>query len=443
MFFAARGIPELGLVVATVIGGTLSAGSASALNCVYDRDIDEQMRRTRRRALPRHIVSPRAALVFGLALGVVSTIVLAVWVNWLSAVLAVLANAFYVLVYTMVLKRRTTQNIVWGGLAGCFPALIGWTAVTGSLSWVPVVLFMVVFFWTPPHTWALALRYREDYANVDVPMLPVVAPAQVVARQIVVYRWVMVATSLLLWPVADTGLFYPAAAAVLGAVFLVEAHRMSAAAAAPRTSPGSSRCGCSTPRTCTCRCCSSRSRSIPLPDPAQELHLADIRGKKPGPVAGCLARAAGPVGWLKKKTPQSRQLGATKPADGASTPCDERLGLFTGVQAELPSRQSRPPSPPPRTPPHARSDQASRTCTSTQRHARRDQRRAEQVEADQHDRQVGEVLDEPDRPLRQLDAQEQDDRLLAPPVGADGPQGEQQPDRQARRTGRPRRRAAG
>ncbi len=167
------------------------------------------MRRTRRRALPRHIVSPRAALVFGLVLGVVSTVVLAVWVNWLSAALAVLANAFYVLVYTMVLKRRTTQNIVWGGLAGCFPALIGWTAVTGELAWVPVVLFVVVFFWTPPHTWALALRYREDYANVDVPMLPVVAPAREVGRQIVVYSWVMVATSLLLWPVADTGLVLP------------------------------------------------------------------------------------------------------------------------------------------------------------------------------------------------------------------------------------------
>jgi protoheme IX farnesyltransferase len=226
MFFAARGVPELGLVVATVVGGALSAGSASALNCVYDRDIDEQMRRTRRRALPRHIVSARSALVFGLVLGVLSTVVLWAWVNPLSAGLALLANAFYVLVYTMVLKRRTTQNIVWGGLAGCFPALIGWTAVTDELSWVPVVLFAVVFFWTPPHTWALALRYREDYANVDVPMLPVVAPAREVGRQIVLYSWVMVATSLLLWPVAATGLFYPAAATVLGAVFLVEAHRM-------------------------------------------------------------------------------------------------------------------------------------------------------------------------------------------------------------------------
>ena len=226
MFFAARGVPPLGLVVATVVGGTFSAGSASVFNCVYDRDIDEQMRRTRRRALPRHIVSPRSALVFGFVLGILSTVILALWVNPLSAVLSVAANAFYVFGYTMVLKRRTTQNIVWGGLAGCFPALIGWTAVTGELSWVPVVLFAVVFFWTPPHTWALALRYREDYANVDVPMLPVVAPAREVGRQIVLYSWVMVATSLLLWPVAGTGIVYPVAAVVLGAVFLLEAHRM-------------------------------------------------------------------------------------------------------------------------------------------------------------------------------------------------------------------------
>jgi protoheme IX farnesyltransferase len=226
MFFAARGVPELGLVAATVIGGTLSSGSASALNCVYDRDIDEQMRRTRRRALPRHVVTPVAATVFGVVLGVLATVVLWTWVNPLSAMLALAAEAFYLVVYTVLLKRRTTQNIVWGGLAGCFPALIGWTAVTGELAWAPVVLFLVVFFWTPPHTWALALRYREDYANVDVPMLPVVARAEVVGRQIVLYSWAMVATSLLLWPVADTGWVYPAAAVVLGAVFLVEAHRM-------------------------------------------------------------------------------------------------------------------------------------------------------------------------------------------------------------------------
>lgn len=226
MFYAARGVPELGTVVWTVLGGTLSAGSASVFNCVYDRDIDEQMRRTRRRALPRHIVSPLAALVFGFVLGIGSTIVLYLGVNGLSALLSVTAIAFYVFVYTMLLKRRTTQNIVWGGIAGCFPTLIGWTAVTGELAWTPVVLFMVVFFWTPPHTWALALRYREDYANVDVPMLPVVKPAGEVGRQIVLYSWVMVVTSLLLWPVAGTSLVYPVAAAVLGAVFLVEAHKM-------------------------------------------------------------------------------------------------------------------------------------------------------------------------------------------------------------------------
>ena len=224
MFLAARGVPSLGLVVATVLGGTLSAGSANALNCVYDADIDERMRRTRRRALPRHIVSTRAALVFGLALGVVSTLWLGLLVNWLSAGLALAANVFYVVGYTMILKRRTTQNIVWGGAAGCFPALIGWTAVTGELAWAPVVLFLVVFFWTPPHFWALAIRYREDYAAADVPMLPVKAGALQVARQIVAYSYVMVATSLVLWPVAGTGWFYPVVAVGLGAAFLVESH---------------------------------------------------------------------------------------------------------------------------------------------------------------------------------------------------------------------------
>jgi protoheme IX farnesyltransferase len=233
MFLAQRGVPPLGLVVATVLGGTLSAGSANALNCVYDADIDERMRRTRRRALPRHLVSRRASLVFGLALGVVSTVWLGLLVNWLSAGLALVANVFYVVGYTMILKRRTTQNIVWGGAAGCFPALIGWTAVTGELAWAPVVLFLVVFFWTPPHFWALAIRYREDYAAADVPMLPVKAGAQAVARQIVAYSYVMVATSLLLWPVAGTGWFYPAAAAVLGAAFLVESHLLLRRAADP------------------------------------------------------------------------------------------------------------------------------------------------------------------------------------------------------------------
>lgn len=226
MFFAARGIPPLGLVAATVVGGALSAGSASTLNCVYDRDIDEQMRRTRRRALPRHVVSTGSALTFGVVLGVLATAVLWWWVNPLSAMLALVAELFYLIVYTIVLKRRTTQNIVWGGLAGCFPALIGWTAVTNELAWTPVVLFLVVFFWTPPHTWALALRYREDYAQVDVPMLPVVKPARVVGRQSFLYAVATVATSLALWPVAGTSWFYPVAAVILGAVFLVSAQRM-------------------------------------------------------------------------------------------------------------------------------------------------------------------------------------------------------------------------
>jgi heme o synthase len=228
MFLAQRGVPDLWLVVATVAGGTLSAGSANALNCVYDRDIDERMRRTRRRALPRHVVTPRAALVFGLALGVVSTLLLGLLVNWLSAGLALAANVFYVVGYTMLLKRRTSQNIVWGGAAGCFPALIGWTAVTGSLAWPPVILFLVVFFWTPPHFWALGLRYRDDYAAADVPMLPAVAPARSVGDQVAAYAVVTVLTSLLLWPVAGTGWLYPAAAAVLGAVFVSESFLLRA-----------------------------------------------------------------------------------------------------------------------------------------------------------------------------------------------------------------------
>ena len=223
MFFAQRGVPPLLLVVATVVGGTLSAGSANALNCVYDRDIDEHMRRTRRRALPRHIVTPRSALVFGLVLVVVSTVVLGVWVNWLSAGLALGASAFYLFGYTMLLKRRTTQNIVWGGVAGCFPALIGWTAVTGSLGWPPVVLFLVVFFWTPPHTWALAMRYREDYAAAGVPMLPVVAPGRTVAAQVLGHTAALLLCSAVLLPVAGLGWVYGVTAAVSGAALAVTA----------------------------------------------------------------------------------------------------------------------------------------------------------------------------------------------------------------------------
>lgn len=224
MFLAARDIPPLWLVVATIVGGTLSAGSANALNCVIDADIDVKMRRTARRPLARHVVTPRAALVFGLVLGVVSTLWLGFFVNWLSAWLALAANVFYVVGYSMILKRRTPQNIVWGGAAGCFPALIGWTAITNELAWPPVVLFLVVFFWTPPHFWALGMRYREDYAAAGVPMLPSVASSRTVAGQIVGYSWVMFATSLALWPVAGTSWLYPGVAIALGIVFLVEAY---------------------------------------------------------------------------------------------------------------------------------------------------------------------------------------------------------------------------
>jgi heme o synthase len=226
MVLAQRGIPPLGLAAATLVGGTLAAGSAHALNQVLERDIDALMHRTSHRPLPTTVVSPRSALVYGVALLVAAVAVMLAWVNPLAAALTVGANAFYLLVYTVLLKRRTPQNIVWGGIAGCMPTLIGWAAVTGSLGWPPVVLFLVVFFWTPPHYWPLAMRFRADYARAGVPMLPVVAGDVVVTRQIVAYSWAMVAASLALWPVAGTGWLYPAVAVVAGAWFLAEAHHL-------------------------------------------------------------------------------------------------------------------------------------------------------------------------------------------------------------------------
>ncbi len=229
MVLAAGGLPPLGLVAATLLGGSLAAGSANALNCWYDRDIDVLMHRTEARPLATARVTPRAALVFGLALGVLATAVLAATTNLLAAALGVVAIAFYVVVYTMLLKRRTAQNIVWGGAAGCMPVLIGWAAVTGSLAWPPVVLFAVIFFWTPPHYWPLAMRYRDDYARADVPMLPVVAPDRTVAARIVAYAWAMVAVSLLLVvPLGVSGWLYGATAVVAGGVFLREAHLLAA-----------------------------------------------------------------------------------------------------------------------------------------------------------------------------------------------------------------------
>ena len=226
MFLAAGGIPPWQLVLWTLVGGMFAAASANTFNCVIDADIDEVMRRTRRRPVPRHQVSARNATVFGVVLGVLATLVLGFGANWLSAILALAANAFYVFVYTMWLKRRTWQNIVWGGIAGCFPPLIGWTAVTGSVAWPPLILFGIVFLWTPPHTWALAFRYRDDYAAAGVPMLPVVRPAPQVAAQIFWYSLATVVVSLLLWPVTPTGWLYPAAAGLFGAVLLWEAAQL-------------------------------------------------------------------------------------------------------------------------------------------------------------------------------------------------------------------------
>ncbi|WP_425581142.1 heme o synthase [Terrabacter carboxydivorans] len=232
MFLADQGVPNLWLVVATVVGGTLSAGAANTLNCYIDRDIDAVMHRTSRRPLVTGTVSPNGALVFGIALAVVSTVWLGLLVNWLSAWLALGALLFYVFGYTLLLKRRTAQNIVWGGAAGCMPVLIGWSAVTGSLSWSAFILFLVIFFWTPPHYWPLSLRYKDDYATAHVPMLPVVERFVVVARQIVAYSWAMVLTSLALVPVQHVGWVYTVAAVVAGGLFLTEAHRLLAKARA-------------------------------------------------------------------------------------------------------------------------------------------------------------------------------------------------------------------
>ena len=226
MFLAEGGVPSLWLVLATLVGGTLSAGAANTYNSVYDRDIDRLMHRTSKRPMVTGEITPRNALIFAAVLSVVSTVWFALVVNVLSAALSVAAIALYAVGYTMLLKRRTSQNIVWGGVAGCMPTLIGWSAVTGTVQWPAVTLFLVIFFWTPPHYWPLSLRFRDDYAAAGVPMLPVVASPTAVARQVVVYSWVMVAVSLLLWPVAGTTPVYAVVALVLGAAFLREAYAL-------------------------------------------------------------------------------------------------------------------------------------------------------------------------------------------------------------------------
>ncbi|MEJ7703394.1 MAG: heme o synthase [Geodermatophilaceae bacterium] len=247
MLLAARGLPSLWLIGATLVGGFLSAGSANTLNCYVDRDIDRVMHRTEARPLATHAVSPRAALTFGVALAAVSTVWFAVTTNLLSAGLSLAAILFYVFVYTLGLKRRTSQNIVWGGAAGCMPVLIGWSAVTGELSWAALVLFAVIFFWTPPHFWALAMRYRADYAAAGVPMLPVVATPLVVTRRIVGYSWLMVAASLALWALDSSWIYGVTALAAGGG----SSSRRTCCSPGYAGATTVLRCGCSTCRSAT------------------------------------------------------------------------------------------------------------------------------------------------------------------------------------------------
>ncbi len=220
MILAERGLPSLWLIASTVVGGALAAGGANALNMYVDRDIDRLMHRTRNRPLVTGAVRPTETVVFALALTVGSFVWLWAFVNLLSAALAAAAAAFYVFVYSLWLKRTSIRNIVIGGAAGAVPTLVGWTAVTGSLDWPPVVLFAVIFYWTPPHFWALAIRYRSDYQAAGVPMLPAVAGLRATARRIVAYTVVLWALTLVLVPVSQMGVVYVVAALVLGAGFL-------------------------------------------------------------------------------------------------------------------------------------------------------------------------------------------------------------------------------
>jgi len=231
---ADRGEVHLSLVLLTLVGGWLGAASANTLNMVVDADIDKVMKRTERRPLARHAVSTRAALIFGLVLGAASMLWLGLLLHsWLAAFFILLTICFYVFVYTMILKRRTAQNVVWGGAAGCMPVLVSWAVITDNLPgdqphnwWQAIVLFLIIFFWTPPHTWALAMRYKEDYEAAGVPMLPVVMSAEGVTRRITIYTWVTVLCTLALLPAA--GWIYAAGALGFGVWFIVMAHRLEA-----------------------------------------------------------------------------------------------------------------------------------------------------------------------------------------------------------------------
>jgi protoheme IX farnesyltransferase len=224
MILAQQGIPNLWLVLATLVGGSLSAGSANAFNCIIDTDIDKIMGRTQKRPLVTGELNKLEAQIFAYAIGILSVLWLGFFVNWLSAALALSAQLFYIFVYTLLLKRRTAQNIVWGGAAGAMPVLIGFSSVTGTVTWSAAVLFLMIFLWTPPHYWPLSIKYLADYKAAGVPMLPVVAEGKKVASQIVIYSYAMVASTFLLIPVHPMGLIYTLTAVAGGIWFIVEAH---------------------------------------------------------------------------------------------------------------------------------------------------------------------------------------------------------------------------
>jgi protoheme IX farnesyltransferase len=226
MFLAEQRLSPLWLTLVVLVGGALAAGAANAINCFIDRDIDQVMKRTARRPLPRHTVSPRSALIFGLTLAVAAVTLMAVYTNWLATGLTAAAIAYYDLVYTLWLKRRTSQNTFWGGICGALPVLIGWSAVSGSLSPRAFLLFAVLFFWQLPHFYALAIKFKDDYARAGIPMLPVVASLRRVGAETVIFAWLTLAASLALWPLGMTPL-YGVAALLLGGLFVLEAHRLN------------------------------------------------------------------------------------------------------------------------------------------------------------------------------------------------------------------------
>lgn len=226
MILAQRGIPNLWLVLATLFGGALSAGSANSFNMIIDADIDKIMNRTQKRPLVTGELTKLNAWIFASVIGVFSVLWLGFVVNWLSAVLALSAELFYIFVYTLLLKRRTPQNIVWGGAAGCMPVLIGYSAVTNQVSFSALILFLVIFLWTPPHYWPLSIKYKNDYEAANVPMLPVVSNPTKVTQQILIYSYAMVLVTFWLIPVAPMGWIYTATAVVSGIWFIVEAHKL-------------------------------------------------------------------------------------------------------------------------------------------------------------------------------------------------------------------------